>query len=372
MGFPVRDRCYDPRVTSAQNDYRLGTTDPVMMFELMLTSWCNYECAYCVATIHKHRDESQHAFDHHDASLWIEAFARVPHDFALLVRGGEPFLDDTNFSRFVRRVGELEKLRYMRVDTNGSWDPDRYESVPREIRTATQLNVSFHPTQITLERFEKRLDRIIDAGWSIGMINYVMQADQEGDYESVRDHFRRARGIYVNPNPDAFDGAWATSDLDAKESSRRKIVPLLPLADLLRKTGAPTRGKSCFFPSISYVIAPNGAAQRSCGVAVSNETRTLDFIRDSARVRPLAEASTCPQTACLCLDRYAFLEELDGRGAEINLLEEYVRDCEAHQAAHARTVGGTAKRVWSTITSWLEPTPEKKTPPKKTRLPVVR
>jgi hypothetical protein len=352
------------------NHYRLGTADPVMMFELMVTSWCNYECAYCVATVHRHRDESQHAFDHHSVDRWVAAFTAVGHEYALLCRGGEPFLDHENFAPFLAAVGRLEKLRYVRVDTNGSWDPARYESVPDAVRRTTELNVSFHPTQISLERFESRLRRIVDSGWNVGMINYVMQADQASDYVKVRDHFRRGFGLYVNPNPDAYDGSWTSADPQVRERARRKLLPILPLPDLLQKTGATPRGKACFFPAISYFIAPNGMARRSCGVLVPGEKASLDFIRDSARAKPLTEAVTCPQRACLCLDRYAFLEELDGRGVEVDLLAEYVRDCEAHQARHARTLGGAAKRVWSALSSLVAPEQPSKT--RTRRLPVVR
>lgn len=331
------------------NDYRLGTANPVMMFELMVSSWCNYRCTYCVTTVHAHREESQHAFDHHPVDAWVSAFARVPYEFALVCRGGEPFLDHESFAPFLAAIGALPKLQYMRIDTNGSWDPARYESVPESVRRATQLNVSFHPTQISFERFEKRLAKIVSAGWNVAMINYVLEADQAGDYERVRDHFRASHGIYVNPNPDAFDGAWASPEPNVRERARRKLLPLLPLPDLLHKTGAKTKGKSCWFPSVSYMIAPNGVAQRSCGAG--SLERRLDFIRESARVKPLESAVTCPQPLCLCLDRYAFLEELDGRGAELNLLSEYVRDCRAHQEREARTAVGTAKRAWSKLTS---------------------
>jgi hypothetical protein len=350
------------------NEYRLGTANPVMMFELMVSSWCNYRCTYCVATVHKSRDESQHAFDHHPVDRWVAAFARVPHDFALVCRGGEPLLDHENFAPFLAQVGGLSRLQYMRVDTNGSWDPARYASVPEKVRNFTELNVSFHPTQIDRDRFENRLARILDAGWKVGMINYVLESEQAGDYEKVRDHFRATYGVYVNPNPDAFDESWASRDPDVLERARRKLVPLLPLQDLLFKTGAPTRGKSCWFPSVSYMITPNGMAARSCGAVAPNERRGLDFIRDSARVKPLESAMSCPQALCLCLDRYAFLEELDARGRELNLLSEYVRDCRAHQDREARTLGGTAKRAWSRVAALLEGAPKKST----RRLPIVR
>ena len=279
------------------------------------------------------REESQHAFDHHPVDAWVAAFERVPYDFALVCRGGEPFLDHEGFANFLERVGTLGKLQYLRIDTNGAWDPARFEAVPERVRKATQLNVSFHPTQITLDRFEKRLAKIVEAGWNVGMINYVLEADQAGDYEKLRDHFRDEHGIYVNPNPDAFDDAWRHADM--RERARRRLLPMLPLEDLLMKTGASTKGKTCWYPSVSYMIAPNGVAARSCGARAMVERR-IDFIHDSAHVKPLEEPVQCPQAACLCLDRYAFREDLEGRGEQNGfLLAEYVRDCREHQARNA-------------------------------------
>jgi hypothetical protein len=307
-----------------------------MIFELAVTTWCNYRCDYCVTPVHAHRPESLHAFDCHPVASWIAAFAAIPFDFAVLCRGGEPFLDHESFSRFLAQVGALPRLRYMRVDTNGSWSPDRYERVPDAIRRNVQLNVSFHPTQITREQFKKRLARIVDAGWQVGMINYVMEARQADDYDAVRDDLQGQFGIYVNPNPDAFDTSLALPGVH--RPARRRLTVLLPPADVVRKTGAPTLGKSCFFPSIAYFISPNGAAERACGVKVAGPPR-IDFIRDSARVVPLPSPVRCPMPACLCLDRYAFLEELPERGRSLNLLAEYVRDCRSHQEQMSPNVG---------------------------------
>jgi hypothetical protein len=241
----------------------------------------------------------------------------------------------------------------MRVDTNGSWDPELYDAVPVEVRGKTQLNVSFHPTQITFDRFKTRLSRIVHAGWQVGMINYVMEAGQAGQYEAVRDHYQREHGIYVNPNPDAFDDAWASALPDVREQARRKLSPLLPAADILRKTGAPTKGKACSFPSIAYFIGPNGVAQRACGVKAAGDPPSLDFIRDSAQVRALSAPVRCPQRSCLCLDRYAFLEELEDRGRSLNLLAEYVGDCTSHQEKAGRSIGRRAARAWASVSAVL-------------------
>jgi len=319
-------------MSASDGDYRLGTTNPVTILEFAVTTWCNYRCDYCVTPVHAHRPSSIHAFDRHSVDSWSAAFARVPFEFSLLCRGGEPFLDHEGFAGFLAAVGALPQLRYTRVDTNGSWSPDRYDSVPVSIRRKVQLNVSFHPTQIELEPFERRLRRILDRGWQVGMINYVMEARQAGDYEPVRDHFEREYGIYVNPNPDAFDPAFTGGLLGVREA-RRKLEVLLPHIDVMQKTGARTAGKPCFFPSIAYFIAPDGTAERACGVTVAGEPRKLDFIGESSRLRALATPVTCPLPTCLCLDRYAFLEELPGRGRSINLLAEYVRDCRSHQQA---------------------------------------
>ena len=310
-------------------EYRVGSADPVMIVELSITSWCNYRCAYCVTSVQAKRSEANHAFDHHPVGAWIEAFERIPFELSLLCRGGEPFLDHESFAPFLAYVARSPKFRYVRVDTNGSWSPDRYEAVP--LREKIQLNVSFHPTQITLDAFAKRIARIVDAGWNVAMINYVMEAQQADEYERVRDHFGRAHDIYVNPNPDAFDPAW-TSSAEIRDAAQDQLRRLLPVIDVARKTGDPTARKPCFFPSISYFVAPDGAAERACGVVVPGEPRRLDFIRDSARLTPLPHAVSCPQPACLCLDRYAFLDEVDSRGREIDLLGEYVRACRTHQA----------------------------------------
>lgn len=332
-----------------------------MLFELIVTSWCNYRCTYCVVPVHTHRADSEHAFDHHPVESWIAAFARVPHDFALLVRGGEPFLDHANFARLLREVGALPRLKYLRVDTNGSWDPRLYESIPPEVRGLVQLNMSFHPTQVTFERFTERFARIREAGWHVGMVNYVLEANQAEDYERVRDHFASAHGIYVNPNPDAYDPAWEGGDQALLRTARRELEPLLPPLDLLRKTRAATRGKPCFFPSIAYFIAPNGMAQRACGVTVPGTSKTLDFVARSAEVLPLETSVSCPLPSCACLDRYAFLEEVPDRGQSLNLLAEYVGACTAHQGAAARR----RETLWGRVASLFgsPPKPGRRTLP---------
>ncbi len=82
-----------------------------------------------------------------------------------------------------------------------------------------------------------------------------------------------------------------------------------------------------------WFISPDGGVERACGVQVPGQRARRDFIRESAELTPLLAPVRCPQAACLCLDRYAFLEELPGRGGALNLLGEYVRDCRAHRAA---------------------------------------
>jgi hypothetical protein len=346
-----------------ESEYRLGTPNPVMLFEFAVSSWCNYRCTYCIVPVDQHRHESHHAFDYHPVESWIDAFQRLPHDFSLLCRGGEPFLDHEGFARFLGAVGLLPQLKYMRVDTNGSWAPELYDSVPLEVRRNTQLNISFHPTQITLDRFKARFARIVEAGWQVGMINYVMESNQAGQYDAVHEYFQRQYGIYVNPNPDIFDPAWSSQDPAARVAVRRKFSALLPAVDVLRKTGAPTQGRPCFFPSIAYFIAADGTARRACGAKVAGDVASLDFIRDSVEVRPLASPVSCPQRACLCLDRYAFLEEIEERGRSLNLLDEYVSDCIAHRPETSASVGRRAGRVWEAFSSIFSPRKRKEAAP---------
>lgn len=306
--------------TEAGGAYRLGTPDPVLVIELGVTSWCNHRCAYCVTEVHAQRRAARHAFDQHPVEAWVAAFAAVPHDLALLCRGGEPFLDHEGFGAFLAGVGALPRLRYLRVDSNGSWSPERLAHVPREVRARTQLNLSFHPTQVTAELFERRVARIVEAGWQVSMINFVMEAGQSAGYAAVRERFQARHGIYVNANPDVFDAAPGP-----------ELARYLPALDLVRKTGAPTFGARCFFPAIAFFVGPDGRAARACGVREPGEPPSVDFLRDPAALRPLTAPVRCPQRACVCLDRYAFLEEHPRRGRSLSLLDEYVRDGRAHQ-----------------------------------------
>ena len=316
----------------AGGEYRLGTDDPVMLVELSVTSWCNYTCTYCVTTVQQRREQAVHAFDRHPVDAWIAAFARIPFDYSLLCRGGEPFLDHASFSTFLAAVGASPRLKYARIDTNGSWNPERYDTVPRDIRSRFQLNISFHPTQIELAPFARRIARLVDAGWTIGMINYVMHAAQAGDYAHVRDYFREQHGIYVNPNPDALDAELA-GPIQIRRRAAAKMQALLPEPDLARKTGEPTWGKPCFFPAIGYFVSPTGVAVRACGVRAPADPRGVDFLRESHLLRPLTSQVSCPQSSCKCLDRYAFLDENTTRGRSLDLLTEYVAQCRAVQDA---------------------------------------
>jgi hypothetical protein len=337
-------------VTSGRkNDYRLGSSDPVMLFELAVSSWCNYRCSYCVTPVHAHRGDAHHAFDYHPVEAWVRAFDRVPRDFALVCRGGEPFLDHASFARFLAAVGAMPRLLYLRVDTNGSWDPAHYEAVPRDVRRRAELNVSFHPTQIALDRFEHRLGRILDAGWNVAMVNYVMEASQAGGFAEARDRLGARYGVYVNPNPDAFDAAWASPSKSVRDEAQRALGRLLPAVDVVRKTGTPTRGKPCFFPSIAYFVGADGVAMRACNARLNGDPRRLDFIARSDEVEVSASPVACVQPSCVCLDRYAFLEEHRERGRSLDLLGEYVAACRRHGQATTEAARGGDDGLWGRI-----------------------
>src|SRR6266567_9190111 len=93
------------------SEYRVGTPDPVLIFEFAVTTWCNYRCDYCVTPVHAHRPASLHAFDCHPVERWIAAFQAIPFDFSVLCRGGEPFLDHEGFGRFLADVGAMPRLK---------------------------------------------------------------------------------------------------------------------------------------------------------------------------------------------------------------------------------------------------------------------
>lgn len=305
-----------------------------MIIKFIVSTWCNHSCPYCNYSKSTTKRKSKyhtgyrnmlknlflknnsHSFDNYPVELWVNAFKKIKSDFIIEISGGEPFLDVANFSEFLKGTLNIEKCKLIRIDTNGSWRADKYD-LSDSTKDKIVLNVSYHPTQTTMDYYLKGIDAIIKASWKIRMINYVMTDQQKGEYDKIRKIFSDRYGIFVNPNPDKF------GDNAQQEKELARFFPELDLKYKASRTSP--QGKKCYYPSICYFLEPTGEVARGCLGG-----KKLNFIKESEKLTALKEISVCPKKKCPCIDMYAFLEE-SGRAKQLDLLNEYVEICKQHQ-----------------------------------------
>lgn len=315
-----------------KNEFRIGSEKPVLMIKFLISAWCNFHCKYCnYSNVSRKREDNFYkgwrrfflkrnhvnAFDNYSLEEWVRAFERMRGDFVLEISGGEPFLDLNNFLDFIIQIGRMSKCLGIRIDTNGFWGfLEKANSLDVSIKNKIILNISYHPTQITFDQYVLRIEKIINSGWKIGMINFVMENSQKGNYETVREFFGE-KGIFVNANPDSMGN---------KEEQRKELVSYLSEFDLRQKNGELTLGRKCNFPALAYFLLPTGQAYRSC----IGEGQRFNFIQYSDSLVALRDATDCPKKKCACLDMYAFLVG-SGRGNRLDLINEYVEACKNHQ-----------------------------------------
>ena len=82
-----------------------------VMLRWFMSEWCNYACPYCSQThgrnAAKGHGMTAHAFDNFPLEQWQDAFERhfANVNLAVLITGGEPFVDRKAMPRFLKTVG---------------------------------------------------------------------------------------------------------------------------------------------------------------------------------------------------------------------------------------------------------------------------
>ena len=291
-----------------------------------MTEWCNYACTYCPQTHDRRAPKGRftaHAFDNHPLERWIEAFDRhfSAHKVSLVITGGEPMIDARNMPPLLRHLAAQDYVACIRIDTNASWSPDRYADIDL---SKIVLMCTFHPGQVEEESFLENVRRLRQAGFAVGMVNYVMNDAAIPEFERRRKVFQD-QGLLLHPNP-LWNGAghYGPEAVALMEES-------LPPLDFAHRAGRRMPlGRQCLFPSISYELKYTGEVRAGCGFTAG------DFFATKLPARPKGWRR-CPYTSCVCLDKYSFLRESD-RNVTLNPLADYAESL----WAIAKAAGGTA------------------------------
>lgn len=268
-----------------------------VLLRWFMTEWCNYSCPYCTQTHNrdaaKGKGFTAHAFDNFPLAKWIQAFERHFADrrLSLLLTGGEPLVDRKSMMPFLTFLTEFSNTECIRIDTNGWWRADLYNGLDKSKIT---LMCTFHPSQTSAERFFSRIDAILDAGFRIGMVNYVMNADNMPHYLEFKEVLR-SKGVPLHPNPLWGEGGdYSQEDLELLQHE-------LSEADFRYRSGESPYGKKCLFPSLGYELDYKGNIHVGCHPAAQG-----NFF-DEALPRVFAGPVPCPHHSCVCLDKYSFL-----------------------------------------------------------------
>jgi MoaA/NifB/PqqE/SkfB family radical SAM enzyme len=317
------------------SDNNLSNRQPLYI-RWFTSTYCNYRCPYCLQShtldgrfgAIKQKDllrkpllflqylmgcnrNSSHSFRNFSPKKWSRAFSKLwPYKTALTISGGEPFLDSANFKMVLSELSDMEHIDNIRIDSNGSFRLEKFIDVCWE---KIFLNISYHPSMISMDRFVDSIKRKISHGINITMVNFVMEPSQLDDFHRITEALLEL-GVFVNAN--VYYG-------ERTQSARgfEMYKELIPTLDVELKTQTrQTLGKECYFPVFAYELDPTGMVNVGCFPNIRG-----NFMRNELPARP-ADCIPCPSNYCNCLDMYAFLKD-SGRAKKMNLLEEYVHEC---------------------------------------------
>jgi hypothetical protein len=250
-----------------------------------------------------------HAFDNFPLQLWQEAFDRHFAGFrlSLVITGGEPMVDRENVSALLNFLSAKSTVECIRLDTNASWKPHLYSNLDR---SKIILMCTFHPSHVEEPVFIERIQSYLDAGFRIGMVNYVMDESNVPLFRERRQKFAEM-GVVLHPNPLwGQGGKYKPADIELMKDA-------LPELDFLYRSGiGDPHERICRFPAIAYEMDYKGFIRPGCMPWASSS-----FFDDALPVQPTAPVP-CPHHSCVCLDKYSFLEESE-RNITTNPLAVY-------------------------------------------------
>jgi len=216
-------------------------------------------------------------------------------------------IDYENMVPLLRELTSMPTVECIRIDTNVSWNPDKYRGVNT---SKIILMCSYHPSHVSKESFYRRIRQLTDSGFKIGMVNLVMTRDNLSIYKQTSREMA-ALGVPLHPNP-LWDskGKYSTEDLSLLKEE-------LPDADYSYRSGELSPyGKKCLFPALAYQMNQNGRLHVGCHPHLSG-----NFFDDSL-IPTFVGPVPCPRNFCCNLDMYSFLKEVN-RNTNANPLLVY-------------------------------------------------
>jgi len=289
---------------------RSGAKDYYQMREALV---CNFKCTYCFCSgqrrhpfSEKHYIQTQH--------IWNQ-LSRV--EDSLLVRinfDGEILFDAwaTKCALFINRIPNVKICEFF---TNNSIDPTTY--LDRIDPQKTTFNCSFHPEQISLEKFLTHIDVLRKAGCDV-IANMVVPPERIEDIPYLCKTFKE-EGIRFRPCilHGYYKGKVYPHDYSPAALEILKSHYYSPI-EFDYMMGKSPKGLDCFAGVDMINIFMDGSVRRC---SISKIGKVADLVK--GRVKLKQRPYPCPHDDCVNFCHMIGLKELRDR---YDLLDNFVDD----------------------------------------------
>lgn len=264
------------------------------------TQWCNYSCWYCRqdhARKQTYKGSPGHWADCRPVADWAAAFDRHfwGDQLTLVVTGGEFLLDVKNARKLLFYLHDQPYFAAAHVDTNLSWDFERYEGLQDKV----ELVPSLHPTDMEEREFVAKLRAALARGWRVRRLNYVCTPDRVPTLARLHAEFA-SMGVRLNPLT-AFGYVDQYSPNELAEFRRH-----IPKVVWPHRVNESTAGEPCLFPSLAYEMEADGSLFVGC----SEELKGSIFDAELPK-RPTGDVP-CPHQDCFCDNKHPYMERNRG------------------------------------------------------------
>lgn len=252
---------------------------------------CNYGCGYCPFAKHPSRPEVL-ARDRQDFTRFIEWVRDHPdRPLRILCTPWGEALVHAWYREGLAALSHLPQVRQVGIQTNGSAS---WNWLADAVAERLGLWITWHPTEITAERFVAQLAPVFAAGvpCSIGGVGVPAHVPL---LEDLRHRLPAAVPMWINalrPLP-----AYQPDEL-------ARLTRIDPHFDLTLRAHA-SRGKSCRTGNAVITVDGDGDVRRCHFVDDVFGNLYRDGLASILAERP------CPRRQCDCFIGFAHLEELD-------------------------------------------------------------
>lgn len=275
-----------------------------------LSMWCNYACKYCRQDHARHSvlerwpwmdndtgdrpPGKAHWADNAPPERWLEAlescFGR--RKMHIVLTGGEPLLDRPNMQKLLAGLVAAPWADSVRIETNASAQPHLWSVDWSKV----EFMVSYHPSEVEEGKFLGYLDGMLAGGLRVPVVNLVVLPALVPALGRIAG-LLKVRGVALAALP-AYGSAMYYSAEELTELKR-----FVPPDDWFFRSGGPTLGRSCLYPSIAYEMNPDGSVTVACHPQHGS-------VFDGRLPEGFDTYVPCPQAKCSCMVRYSFLGEL--------------------------------------------------------------